>query len=195
MEVNPVRPNICLHHLSAQHMLIVRAITFKQSVLLLCNWGLIGFIESYLDQIHDFLALLFGNDVLWQIGVQKTCDSHRMLLNSWKKPREIHVIGEVCWILTYLVIVNTRMTSVRDTQTIKTGLLEHSWLQTEFHIVGTRKVRGHSPGICLCTEAGLCNLRVVEQVGNEIIRHRKRRATVAFATKHRQSICWSRHVI
>lgn len=106
-EMVPVTPNVGLHHLPAQHMSVITAVTFKKSLLLSSYWCMVRLVEAFFDQINNLLALLFGQNSLGEAGIKQARNSHRMvrLLMAWRKEStKIDIIGKIrCVVLALCV--------------------------------------------------------------------------------------------
>jgi hypothetical protein len=99
----PETPNVGLHHLPTHHVGVLVPITLEQGFLLFRYGSMVCLVESFFDEINDFLTLLIGQDRLWKACIQQTSYSHRMLLVLLIETPEAYVVSEV-WLVLILCV-------------------------------------------------------------------------------------------
>ncbi len=94
-EVDPVRGDVGLHHLPAEHMVVVGAVALQDGLLLLLD-GRVGLLaEALLDELEQLVAPLLGHCRLGEVLVEQALDRHDLLRAGGREVAHLRRLGPV----------------------------------------------------------------------------------------------------
>ncbi len=106
-EMIPITPDVSLHHLPTQHMIVISAVTFKKSFLLSSYRCMVRFVETFFNQVDNLLALLFGQNCFRKACIKQARNGHgmmRLLMAGWEVSTKVAIVSKVRCVVLVLRI-------------------------------------------------------------------------------------------